>query len=211
MIIYTIYKIVNQLNGKVYIGFDSKWPKRKTEHKSSSKKLKNKFYNAINKYGWDNFTCEIIYQSKDGNYTLNIMENYFIEKYDSYRNGYNSTLGGDGTLGMISPMHGKTHTQETKTKISISSTGKNNGFYGKTHTKETKEKIKKSLTNNKNCLGRIISTETKEKIGEKAKQRMQDPKKNPMFGRTQSEETRKKISESKKGKIPWNKGLKLGA
>ena len=51
MIIYTIYKIVNQLNGKVYIGFDSKWPKRKTEHKSSSKKLKNKFYNAINKYG----------------------------------------------------------------------------------------------------------------------------------------------------------------
>jgi len=28
MIIYTIYKCVNTINGKVYIGFDSQWPNR---------------------------------------------------------------------------------------------------------------------------------------------------------------------------------------
>ena len=48
MNIYTIYRATNTINGKVYIGFDSAWPKRKRGHKSSaetrlkiSQKLKN--------------------------------------------------------------------------------------------------------------------------------------------------------------------------
>ena len=101
MIIYSIYKCVNRLNGKVYIGFDSKWPNRKYEHKYNTNHKKQKLYHAIRKYGWNNFDWEVIYQSFDGEYTLKVMENYFITEYHSYNNGYNETLGGEGTLGRI--------------------------------------------------------------------------------------------------------------
>jgi group I intron endonuclease len=100
MIIYTIYKSVNTKTGKVYIGFDSNWPNRKRQHITEShRNSSTKFYRAIRKYGIDNFNWEIVYQSKDGNYCKNIMESYFIQEYDTFKNGYNMTLGGDGTLG----------------------------------------------------------------------------------------------------------------
>jgi group I intron endonuclease len=95
MTIYTIYKATNISNGKVYIGFDSSWPKRKSEHKGSAARGEPyKFYNAIRKYGWDNFVWETIYQSLDYNYTLNFMESYFIKEYNSLKNGYNTRPGG---------------------------------------------------------------------------------------------------------------------
>jgi group I intron endonuclease len=99
--IYTIYKSTNIINGKVYIGFDSNFPNRKNVHKSASKKQNYKFYRAIRKHGWDNFVWEIIYQSKDKEHTLKIMEPYFINEYNSFYAGYNSTFGGDGTFGLI--------------------------------------------------------------------------------------------------------------
>ena len=98
--IYTIYKSVNTKNGKVYIGFDSKWPNRKTIHKSSHQTGDTKFYRAIRKYGWNTFEWHPIYQSKDKEHTLKTMENFFITEYDSFNKGYNSTLGGDGCFGM---------------------------------------------------------------------------------------------------------------
>lgn len=100
MIIYTIYKVVNKINGKVYIGFDSNWPNRQQVHKSNSKNIDYKFYRAIRKHGWDNFFWEILYQSKEKNHTLQHMENYFIKEYNSFENGYNSTLGGEGVFGL---------------------------------------------------------------------------------------------------------------
>ena len=138
MIIHTIYKFVNQINGKVYIGFDSKWPNRVTVHKSASKKQDSKFYRAIRKYGWDNFIPEIIYQSTDKEHTLNVMERFFIQQYDSFNNGYNSTLGGDGTFGLILSDDAKRrisegnkvpkpHTIEHNKKISNALRGKKKG------------------------------------------------------------------------------------
>jgi group I intron endonuclease len=133
MNIYSIYKATNKINGKVYIGFDSNWPHRKNCHKSyhkrnNQKESKNKFYRALRKYGWENFQWLVIYQSKDKEYTKNIMENYFINEYDSFKNGYNSTLGGDGTFGSSrkgikfkynhSKWLGKKHTEETKKLMS---------------------------------------------------------------------------------------------
>ena len=95
MSIYTIYRATNIINGKIYIGFDSKWPKRKSEHKGDARRgLKYKFYNAIRKYGWDNFTWEPIYQSMDYDHTLNVMEPFFIIEHDSLLNGYNGNPGG---------------------------------------------------------------------------------------------------------------------
>lgn len=101
---YTIYKATNTINNKVYIGFTAHWPERINRH-NYDRQYKNKpFYNAIEKYGWDAFEWEAIYQSRDFEHTLSIMEPFFIKEYRSYVgfedcNGYNMTLGGEGTKG----------------------------------------------------------------------------------------------------------------
>jgi hypothetical protein len=93
MHIYTIYKATNLINGKIYIGFDSNWPKRQNDHKLSSSNPKRSdyklyFHSSIRKHGWDNFSWEPIYQSLDWNYTLNTMEPHFIKEYNSYHTYY---------------------------------------------------------------------------------------------------------------------------
>ena len=96
MNIYSIYKATCINTNHCYIGFDSNWPKRKTDHKRESQKDNNiKFYNAIKKYGWDSFIWEVIYRSKDGAHCLNVMEEYFIKEYDSMKNGFNTSPGGN--------------------------------------------------------------------------------------------------------------------
>jgi group I intron endonuclease len=99
MQVFSIYCAKNKINGKCYIGFDSSWPNRMLEHKTNYKLYNRKFYDAIKKYGWDNFEWEVLYQSKEGNHCLNIMEPYFITEYNSYCEGYNMTFGGEGAYG----------------------------------------------------------------------------------------------------------------
>jgi group I intron endonuclease len=132
--IYSIYKATNTINGKVYIGFDSSWPKRLKKHKIDSKFKNYKFHRAIRKHGWDNFKWEVIYQSYDYEHCLKTMESHFITEYDSFTKGYNSTLGGEGTLG-----HKKTISEESKKKMSISQTGQIKSI-------ETKLKISKTMS-----------------------------------------------------------------
>jgi group I intron endonuclease len=121
MNIYTIYKSTNLKNGKSYIGFDSDYPQRKLDHKYLYIKQDTVFYRAIRKYGWDSFSWEIIYQSKDKDHTKNIMENYFILEHKTYIHnkeiyGYNMTLGGEGVFGYVP-------SKESKEKISKSKLG----------------------------------------------------------------------------------------
>lgn len=96
-----IYKIYNDINDKVYIGKTlGTIEKRFKEHIKDSKKVTNEkrpLYNAMNKYGIDNFHISII----ENNVNVEILserENYWIQYYDSYNNGYNATLGGDGKI-----------------------------------------------------------------------------------------------------------------
>ena len=107
MKIYTIYKAKNLVNNKVYIGFTENWPHRVNGHNYDRRygEIEHKpFYRAIQKYGWDNFVWEAIYQSKDEEHTLKVMEPYFITEYRSWVgfedcNGYNVTKGGEGASG----------------------------------------------------------------------------------------------------------------
>lgn len=100
MIFPYIYRIENRLNGKVYIGktlFDVK--KRWSEHCRDCRKdnIKNRpLYAAMRKYGVENFEVTIVEECSDKD--LSEKEKYWIQYYDSYKNGYNATLGGDGTL-----------------------------------------------------------------------------------------------------------------
>ena len=94
-----IYKITNTLNDKVYIGQTIKTvQKRFTQHKNNSNKeyfSQIVLYKAFNKYGIENFICEEIEEVP--NDKLDEREKYWTEYYDSYFNGYNSTLGGRAT------------------------------------------------------------------------------------------------------------------
>lgn len=186
MSIYTIYKAVNKINGKVYIGFDSAWPRRKKQHKNNFKKLKTKFYSSILKYGWDNFSWDILYQSKDGKHCLGVMETKFIEQYNSFHNGYNMTLGGEGFLGKTPWNKGNKgiykHTVEAKLKISKSSKGR---FVGE--NERNLKSIRFSGIGNP-MFGKKISVEHKNKLHEKCYL----PK---------SQEHKQKISESSKNRI----------
>jgi group I intron endonuclease len=102
--IASIYKITNKLNGKSYIGFDICYPKRIKQHyRDSQKGKKSPLCEDIRKYGWENFSKDLLYQSWDPRHCLKVMENYFIIENNSYDNGYNRTLGGNGSLGSPRP------------------------------------------------------------------------------------------------------------
>lgn len=134
MIIYTIYKVVNKINGKVYIGFDSNWPNRQRQHIYNSnckstkyRKHKNfKIYHAFRKYGVDNFEWQIVYQSQDRLHTLE-MEQFFIKDHDSFKCGYNMTYGGEGSIGKTQSEVNKKKQSELRTKMNLCSRWYNNG------------------------------------------------------------------------------------
>lgn len=91
-----IYKITNTLNNKVYIGQTIKpVEKRFNQHKNNYTKeyfSQLALYKAFRKYGVENFTFEEIEEVE--NDLLDEREKYWISFYDSYYNGYNSTIGG---------------------------------------------------------------------------------------------------------------------
>ena len=95
-----IYKITNILNNKQYVGKTEHDPmKRWKEHLSAARNNANMaIAHAINKHGSENFKFEVIEEclSED----INKKESYWIGKLDTFENGYNSTLGGEGTLGI---------------------------------------------------------------------------------------------------------------
>ena len=135
MIISSIYKIVNTLNGKVYIGISINFANRQKRHQYQSFNQNSSSYNtklsrAFRKYGWNNFNWEIIYQSKDYDH-IKSMEGFFIENFNSLNEGYNMTLGGEGTKG-------HKLTKDHKNKLSLTNIGKKES----TETKKKKSLIK---------------------------------------------------------------------
>ena len=92
-----IYKFENKINGKIYIGQSINIEKRYKEHfyahtNPNDKGYNTKFYRALRKYGFENFTFEIIEKDIED---LNSREEYWVQYYNSYKAGYNSNLGGD--------------------------------------------------------------------------------------------------------------------
>lgn len=98
-----IYKITNDINNRIYIGktIDSvqiRWNHHKSDAFApahSSKMEKRPLYEAIRKYGIEHFNIETIEECSLE--VLNDREKYWIEYYHSFKDGYNATLGGDGS------------------------------------------------------------------------------------------------------------------
>lgn len=94
-----IYKATSKTTGKVYIGQSCQpLDKRMNQHLSramTNYDPNNHFHNAIRKYGFSDFSFEVIEDNITDNAILNEREKYWIEQYNSYYDGYNSTFGGD--------------------------------------------------------------------------------------------------------------------
>lgn len=93
-----IYKITNKVNGKSYIGqtrytLEFRW--RQHIHKKDN----TYFHNAIRKYGPENFTLEVLEECSTSN--LNEREIFYIAKYNTFKEGYNLTTGGDGNRRLL--------------------------------------------------------------------------------------------------------------
>jgi group I intron endonuclease len=142
------------------------------------------FHNALRKYGVETFTFEVIATASNLD-ELNLLEDTFILKYNSINNGFNIRKGGSNKLHheeskrrMSSAqkeaharrkqagtdtwsrsdggaMTGKTHSKETKIKMS-------KARFGKTHTTETRQLMSETRK------GRVTSEETKQKLRERS-------------------------------------------
>ena len=93
-----IYKVTNKVNGKIYIGktiqsLHDRWSRHVND--AMTNRLDTHFARAIRKYGQENFIAEVI-DTADSKEELSEKEKYWIERYQSYSNGYNETIGGDG-------------------------------------------------------------------------------------------------------------------
>lgn len=173
---YYIYKIVNKINQKIYIG----------QHRSNT--LSDKYFGsgtylrrAINKYGKENFEKEIVELCNE--YNINEREVYWILQFSSQSpNGYNLKVKSDNINYSWFDIHPdkeklskkykqaiKTYLQTDKAKEyyknqSEKSKGVNNWFFGKKHTEETKKKMSDIAK-----LRPPVSEETKKKKSEKLK------------------------------------------
>ena len=92
-----VYKVTNMINGKVYIGkTESDLKVRRAGHYQSVKRgSESNFHRALRKGNRNDFKWEILneYNTKED---MNIAEVNYIKEYDTYKNGYNMTEGGDG-------------------------------------------------------------------------------------------------------------------
>jgi group I intron endonuclease len=217
-----LYKLIFP-NGKAYVGITSTSLQRRLSlHRSHAKReIRGHLQRAIRKYGPNSFTAEILATSDDWE-TLCQLEKEAISRFGTFGpNGYNSTLGGEGTLGfkmnpdqirkaveargcrkgITSRPAGWHHSKESREKIA-------NAGKGRIFSEERKAKIGASKLGNKNCLGVSCSEEKREKIAASQRGRRLSPdhvaklalaRKGKKYG-PHSEEWKTKIAIATKGR-----------
>ena len=129
-VIYRHWLINDKGIEKSYVGqtyqqtVEQRWNNGKGYLKDKDgKDADHNFARAIKKYGWDNFNHEVIGVVEADTkeqliLDLDEWEKYYIEKYDSFYNGYNSTSGGQ---------NGRVVNEETKQKQSEAHKGRQLG------------------------------------------------------------------------------------
>ena len=187
---YIIYRIINVINKKCYIGKHETYSIN-DDYFGSGLLLKR----SIAKYGIENFNKEIL-ETCSSLEELNEKEKYWISILKSQNTsiGYNIMSGGDGgdnftnhpdkeKIRKLNSIRnkGKIISEEQKKLISLKNSGEKNGMYGKNHTAEAKEKIRVSSVN------RFHSNETKQKLSILKK------------GITFSDDHKKNLSKNHKG------------
>ena len=181
---YFVYKHTSP-NGKIYIGITIQCPLKRWGNGKNYNGNKI-FMNAIKKYGWENFTHEILFSglteenAKETEKKLILESKSYDRKY-----GYNITMGGESGNGLK-------HSEETKKKISEKEKGRISPMKGKKHSEETKKKISISNKGKGRKSGFTMNEETKTKISNAEKGK---PKPKP-----KTAEYKNKMRDAKLGK-----------
>ena len=122
---YCIYKHECLENHKVYIGQTCQNINRRWRD-GEGYKHSPRFYSAILHYGWKNFTHEILEDNLTAE-AANEREQYWIKYYDTYHNGYNQTMGGEGCNIDMPENIAKVIDDLKKSKLSFTEIAQNNG------------------------------------------------------------------------------------
>ena len=135
---YCIYVHINKINGLKYVGQTSLQPEERWG-KNGIGYSKQYFYNAIQKYGWDNFD-HIILERNLSSDEADKREQFWISYYNSIKpNGYNISLGGQGVALETREKMKQGWTQKRRDEKSqlmiflnqsLDRTGSNNSMYG---------------------------------------------------------------------------------
>lgn len=152
---YCVYCHTNKINNKKYIGITSQKPEERWGTNGNKYYSTPHFYSAIQKYGWDNFTHEILYDNLTKEEAC-VLEKQLIKEYDTQnRNkGYNILEGGETP----------SLPQEIRQKMSKAMMGNANGA-GHPCSEEKKQKIRAAQ------LGREFTPEHRQKLSEAAQKR----------------------------------------
>jgi len=201
-----IYVLQNKINSKCYVGQTNNFKLRISQHKYDAfrKNIKLPLYNAIRKYGFNNFN---IHNFIIPNNMLDYFEINVIKRLNAISNGYNIEPGGKKR---------KTVSKETREKISKAKKGKKMSdearikmINSKTGVRLSEEHKKKLSENNaKYWLGKKMKQEIKNKISISNKGSI--PWNKDIKGNKLSEEHKNKISKALKGikhTKEWNKKI----
>lgn len=200
---YCVYIHTNKINGKMYVGqtIHGDNPNRRWVN---GEKYKGSpyFYSAIQKYGWDNFSHEII-ASKLTKAEADNFEKILIRelKTQNKKYGYNICDGGNTS----NTMNGRKLSETTKQKIRESKIGEKNPMYG-VHLNGEKNPMYGRTGDKHPNYGKRLSEEHKEKIsiansGKRHSDETKDKMSKSRKGKKMSDEVKQKISQSNKGKI----------
>ena len=170
----------------------------------------SKFARSIRKWGWNAFEGRVLEEVDEED--LNELEKFYIECFDSYKNGYNTTLGGEGIRGH-NPYVNKTKEEMEEIKEKLS---KSQSIAAKKRWQDPKEKQKQSITAKKRWQDpkeiekqsiaqrkRWEDSKEREKMSEIQRKRCEDPKEREKMSEIQRErwkdtELREKISKARR-------------
>lgn len=203
---YCVYVHTSPSN-KAYIGITSKDPKERWGNNGSHYKKNKHFWNAIQKYEWDNFKHEILFEklTKDEACRIEIL---LIALFDTQNSefGYNISPGGE--LGMT----GCHLSNETKQKLSEVHKGLLEGEKNPMHGVSPKDRMdeetyenwkikiqdRMSIKENTPFYGHIHTDESKQKMRESHE--WQKGENHPMYRKRHTEEAKAKISRANTGR-----------
>ena len=128
-----VYKIINNLNTKVYIGITSKTLKMRFlwHLRDSRKGVKKKLYDAMRQLGDTHFDIELLEECEKD--MVKSREEFYIQKYNSYIDGYNASQKSSGV---------KQHSLATRQKLATIAKNR------LPPTKETLDKMSNSMKKN---------------------------------------------------------------
>ena len=131
-----LYKITNTINDMVYIGVTKNPKSRMNAHACSKTPTKSIIKNAIQKYGRDKFTLQVLVVASQA-YCYELEAKVIAAFNTITPNGYNICSGGKGAIGIF---------------------GEANGMFGRKHSQKTIEKMRARAS------GKVVSSETREKM-----------------------------------------------